>query len=271
MSIINVKDLDYLLCLNLNQKDLLSFCSINKYYYSLYSNDYIWRKKLQKYNILCKKLDKDYYIELYKALHNEDFVLTVFLAICEERIDILDLLLREKQININYTFVFNKKYYNSHNSYYSSSPSNPNFPYFYSPISLIIKSGSYSMWNILKTYDINFDTSHYILAVVSKNIKILEDLLEYGINIDSSVLYFAIQSYNEEATILILKHVDLNCINSLLNNMIHNSSSSYLPWIQNHNSSFALFLKHPKVHPHMLFYRNLAFHDYDFIRLLSHY
>lgn len=282
MSLTNVKDLDYLICLYLeNEKDLLSFCSSNKYYYSLFNNDFIWRKKIDKYDIpnhlIEKNKNKNYFIELYIALKDPDFVKTIFLAICEERADILFLLFRDKNIDVNYMFTFNKKYAYYFKTY-SSNTLNPNYPAFYSPISLIIKSGSQKMWDVIKTYVSHFNESHYILAITSKNINILKDLLEYNSNnvdnvnvnnANESVLLFSLQSHNVESTELLLDYVNEDCINKFFNNLIYKDVDWGEP--ENRNLAFEEFLHHPKVFSHVRFYKHLGNNNFQFIRLLQNY
>lgn len=276
MSLTNVKDLDYMLFLQLDEESLLSFCSINKYYYTLYNNDFIWRQKILGYKIpeeiRAITLDKKYYFSLYKALKNPDFVKTIFVAICDQRIDILFILLREKNIDPEYMFTFSKRYSdNITKNYYYSENYNPNFPYFYYPVSLVIKSGNEKMWSVIKPYINNINTSHYILAIVGKSVRILEDLLKFGIAIDSSILYFSIDSYNIESTVLLLKHVDQNCINSFFNTLIDQNSRSYLNWVQNRNLAFEHFIADIKVRAHLRFYRNMGQFNVDFSNLLSYY
>lgn len=276
MSLTNVKDLDYLLCLQLDEKSLLAFCSVNKYYYSLYNNDFIWRQKILRYNIPEEyrgiKLDKNYYFSLYGALNHTDFVKTIFLAIIEQRADILFLLLREKNIDPQYMFTFSKRYSdNLTNKYYNSEYHKPNFPYFYFPVSLIIKSGNNKMWNVIKPYVNNINTSHFILAIVGRSQEILEDLLKFGVPIDCSTLYFSIDSYNVESTILLLQHVDQNCINSFFNTLMEQNSRSYLNWVQNRNLAFDHFIRDTKVRPHLRFYRNMGQFNADFSHLLTYY
>lgn len=275
MSLTNVKDLDYMLCMQLDEASLLSFCSINKYYYSLYNNEFIWRQKLLGYNIpedlRSVKLNKKYYFELYNSLHRLDFVTTIFLAICEERSDILFILLREKNINPEYMFTFSKRYSDWITKKYYSENYNPNFPYFYYPVSLVIKSGNEKMWSVIKPYVNNMDASHYILAIVGKNNKILDDIIKFGVPIDNSIIYFSIDSYNVESTLLLLQHMDQNCINSFFNTLIDQNSRSYLNWIQNRNLAFEHFIHDSKVLAHLKFYRIMGQFNVDFSLLLSYY
>jgi len=275
MSLTNVKDLDYLLCLQLeSEKDLLSFCSTNKYYYSLYNNDFIWRCKMDKYKIpnelINGKICKTYYSEIYRYLKNNDIVRTVFLSICDNRSDILYLLLKYKNIDPNFTFCFNKN--RELTKAYYSNFHDANFPDYYSPISLVIKGGCSKMWNVLKPYIVqsDFNLSHLILSIVGKNIEILKHLLKFC-RIDSSILYFSIQSYNLESTKLLLEYVDEYCVNSFFNTMIDQNSRDYLLWTENRNSSFEYFLNHPKVSSHIRFYRIIGQINADFLRLLTHY
>jgi hypothetical protein len=279
MSLTKVKDVDYLICMRLSEKDLKKFCKINKYYRSIYTGEELWKRKIYGMGIkyLMKGLNKRYYFELYNALKG-DFVKQIFLAIHNDRPDILSLVLRKNDINPNFDFVLSKNYTGYEDrSYYCSERYDPNIPIVYSPIAMIIKKGSDVMWNILKSskYPLFIEQSYYILAIGSKNLNILKDLLEYSLEYDnlkpkSYILYFALRSYSEESIELLLEYATESTIEQLFDEFVMDTDPEYLTWIKVRNEAFSKFLQDPRVK------RNLGFIHYynlqdNFSKLLNAY
>ena len=274
MSITNVKDIDYMICMTLSETDFLSLSKTNKYHYNLYKGEEIWKRKLYSLNIELDRtrLGKVYYDELMSIL-KEDCVTHIFTAINEERIDVLDLLFKKKDLNPNYDFIFGKFHKkNSTKVYYSTSKFNTNWPVVYSPISLILKTGSYTLWNWLKNgkYPLEMNKSFFVMAIASKNIEILRDLITY-MAVEDWILYFAIRSYNEEATSLLLKFVNQEITNSILDTMLIENNPEHLTWIDITNPAFHIFIHDVKVQSHLRFFLILGADNVNFIKLLNAY
>ena len=274
MSITNVKDIDYMICMSLSERDFLTLSKTNKYYHNLYKGEEIWKRKLYALNIELDRtrLGKVYYDELISLL-SQDFVTHIFNAINEERLDILDLLFKKKDLNPNYDFIFGKFYKkDSPKVYYSTSKFNTNWPIVYSPISLILKTGSYALWNWLKNskYPLEMNKSFFVMAIASKNIEVLRDLIGY-MAVEDWILYFAIRSYNEEATSLLLKSVDQEITNSVLDTMLIENNPEHLTWMEIINPAFHIFIRDVKVQSHLRFFLMLGADNVNFMKLLNTY
>ena len=273
MSLTRVKDVDYLICMRLTEKDLRNFCRVNRYYNEIYEKDELWKRKIYELGAkyLIKNLNKSYFYELYNAL-KADFVKEIFLAIENDRADILYLIFLKKDIDPNYTFILDK-YYPRFNStcYYSTVVHDSNQPVIYSPVAMIIKKGSDVMWNIMKSskYPLYIE-SYYILAIAGKNINILKDLLDYKMEIHSRDLYFALRSYNEEAVILLLKYVKEETIEQLLDTFFMETDPDYLQWIKVRNEAFAIFLLDERVKRNLGFFHFYNLQD-NFSKLINSY
>ena len=271
MSITRVKDVDYLICMRLGEGDLKNMCRVNKYYREIFEKDELWKRKIlglgAKY--LSKNLNRTYYYELYNAL-KEDFVKEIFVAIENDRADILYLIFSKKDINPNYTFVLDNCYPHFESTYYYSTKlHDPNHPIIYSPVAMIIKKGSDEMWSIMKSskYPLYIE-SYYVLAITSKNMNILKDLLDYRMNIHSRDLYFALRNHSEEAIKLLLKYVKEETIEQLLDTFFMEPDPEYLQWIKVRNEAFAIFLQDQRVKRNLGFFHNL---QDNFSKLLKVY
>lgn len=275
MSLTKVRDVDYLICMRLNEKDLVSFCKVNKYYGEIYIQPELWKRKIYQLGakFFDRSLNRSYYFELYNSLKT-DFVKEIFLAIHNDRPDILFLILTKKDVDPNRQFVLNNEYTLYSKSYCSCEIYDNNFPMSYSPIAMIITKRSEVMWNILKCtkYPLLIEDGYYVLAIASKNMNILEDLLETRSEIKSYILYFALRSYNEEATKLLLKYISVEIIEHVFDAffVVIESEPEYLDWIKVRNNAFTIFLLDERVK------RNLGFfHFYDlqdnFSKLLKAY
>ncbi len=275
MSLTGCKDVDYMLCMRLNEKDFLKFSNTNRYYRGIYQGDEIWKRKLYDLRVELDrtKLGKRYYDELISTLA-EDFVTVVFKAINTERVDVLDFIFKKKDLNPNYHFIFGKFYKDSTSKvYYSTSKFNPDWPIVYSPIFLIIKTGSSRLWNWLKNgrYPLELNKSFYVMAISSRNEQILKDIIDYGVAIEEWVLYFAIRSYNQEATKLLLKHVNQEITNGVLDTMLIEDNPEHLTWMDVINPAFHTFIQDVKVQCHLRFFLMLGQHNVNFINLLNKY
>ncbi len=275
MSLTGCRDVDYMLCMRLNEKDFLKFSNTNRYYRGIYQGDEIWKRKLYDLGVELDrtKLGKLYYDELISTL-TEDFVTVIFKAINEERIDVLDFIFKKKDLNPNYHFIFGKFYKDSTTKvYYSTSKFNPDWPIVYSPIFLIIKTGSSRLWNWLKNgrYPLELNKSFYVMAISSRNEQILKDIIDYGVAIEEWVLYFAIRSYNQEATKLLLKHVDQEITNGVLDTMLIEDNPEHLTWMDVINPAFHTFIQDVKVQCHLRFFLMLGEQNVNFINLLNKY
>ena len=276
MSVTRVKDVDYLICMRLSEKDLVSLSRVNKYYREIYKGTELWKRKIYSLRIepkhLNKPLNKTYYQELYNSL-KADFVKQIFLAINNERADILSLILQKRDIDPNYDFILNKDYSGYEGrSYHSSEIFDANMPIVYSPITMIIKKGSEKMWSILKgcKYELVIEEAYYILAIASKNMNILKDLLDYKLEVKFYVLYFALRSYNKEAIELLLQYITEETIERLLDTFFMESDPDYLQWIKVRNEAFALFLLDERVKRNLGFFHLYHLQD-NFSKLIKFY
>ena len=266
MSLTNVKDLDILICTYLNNKDLISFSQTNKHYYNIYNETSLWIHKILKFKneYLCKKLDKSYYIELYKAVKNENFVKVIFDAINAKRCDIVSLVFREKQLNPNYSFMF--RYEVKLDKIYYATEVDNNAPYTFCPINLAINVQYYPMWDFFnRNYKLDLDSYVYIVSIARYNYEIFKDVLKYEIPIEHYVLLFSIRSYNLETTKIILDIIDEKEIYNMLNIMNIDFKKEYMKWINEYNNSFEQVLR--KVDLDYL--KNIA--ERNFSKLLSFY
>ena len=274
MSVTRVKDVDYLICMRLSEKDLVSLSRVNKYYREVYKGTELWKRKIYalKGKYLAKPLNKAYYVELYNSLQS-DFVKQIFLAIDNERSDILSLILQKRDINPNCAFILKKEYSGYEGKcYYSSEKFDPSMPIVYSPITMIIRKGSIEMWNIIKSnkYPLVMQESYYILAIASKNMDILKDLLDFRLQIHSYVLYFALRSYNTEAIQLLLRYVTEETIEQLLDTFFMESDPEYLLWVKVRNDAFATFLIDERVKRNLGFFHLYNLQD-NFSKLIKFY
>ena len=248
MSLLNIKDLDILICKYLDDKDLINFSRVNKYYNAIFNEEKLWRQKILDLNIkkeyLCKNLDKKYYIELYKALKNEDFVNILYYSILVNRCDIVSMVFQKRNLNPNFYFVF-KNFRNLRtNGFYYSKRQDKNLPFEYSPVNLSIKNGYYPMWNFFHSnYNLELSSDIYIVSIVSNNVDILKDVLKYNIYIEHWVLLFCVRCKDLDATKLLLERIEEKEIYDMVNFMIIDFKKEYTNWIDDFNSSFLEVLK----------------------------
>ena len=248
MSITNIKDLDVLICKYLDDKDLVNFSQVNKYYNKIFNNKYLWTRKILNFDIkkeyLCKELNKQYYIELYRALKNEDFVKLLYYSIIDKRCDIVSLVFKKRSLNPNFYFVFkNFRGIRVNNCYHAKKHDN-NVPFEYSPINLCIKHGFYIIWDFFNsTYKLELNSQIYIVTISSNDLNILKDVLKYNIFIEHWVLLFSIRHNNVDATKMILEKIEESQIYDMFNFIIIDFKDEYTSWIKNFNSSFLEVLK----------------------------
>lgn len=249
MSLTGVKDLDYKICLLMDDGTLSAFCKINRYHSDLN----VWGRKIALYKIekylqKGRKLDEEYYYELKSALQ-ADMVKGVFDAIEKDRLDILALLFIHHDLNPNYLFCFNDKYYSyiQGNKYTSTITNNPNLCFSFLAVSQILARGNYDMWNFLITRHLKPPTSSddYILAMSGRNLNIIKDLvILYRVPITAHVLMHSLGIGNKEVAILFLDHMEQEEIDALISFMKESWTKEYFTydWITEDNCAIQVFL-----------------------------
>ena len=76
---LRIKDLDLLIMMEINDKDLLNYCLINKYGIKLCSNEDFWRNRLWKYYGKFYPKEGQKWKELYlKLVHDINKYFTTF-------------------------------------------------------------------------------------------------------------------------------------------------------------------------------------------------
>jgi hypothetical protein len=290
MSIL-LKDLDYMLCSTLENKDLLSFCKTNKYYYEIYKSDKLWKMKIYlefhmdkyikeyindhiKEYIKQNENLKNYYFELYHSITDPDFVKIIYNAINNKRCDIISVIFRKRNLDPNYSFclgfyegekILKKRYF--------SPISNKDKIWVYSPLDIISRHGTYLIWNFFKSLEYPIDITYSIVinAIYGNNEEIFKDIsLMYNV-FTSSILYFSIRKNNIKSTQLILNGIDKEIIEELLNKMAFDFNLEYRNWIKEFNESLSLFLSHQKVSSFIPRFRIIGINNKYFIEFIDHY
>jgi len=274
MSLTNVKDLDVLICKYLDDKDLINFSLVNNHYNEIFNNRDLWVQKILDLNIkneyLCKELNKDYYIELNKALKDEDFVKVIYYSILENRCDIVSLIFRKRNLDPNYIFFFKDYRCLDIKKAYYSLKEDVNLPYQYCPINLSIKKAYYPMWEYFKlNYKLVFTPEIYIVAIASKNKEIFKDVLNYDnfFEIEHWILEFSVRSYNLDSTRLILERISEKELYNMLNFMVTEYKREYNNWFIEYNYSFLEVLKKSNLE----YVKEISRNNEEFEKLLNFY
>ena len=110
MSLIGIKDLDYLLADRLDDRSIFNLQQTNQYYYKLFDDKYYLKRYLKKYgDLLSNKLDlkkikitKELYFENQKYLICSKHVAGTVFAISQDRPDLLFLIVYFLKTEIRY-------------------------------------------------------------------------------------------------------------------------------------------------------------------------
>lgn len=224
MSLIGVKDLDFLLSENLDEESLLSLSHLNQYYYHLFDNSFFSNRYNKKYQVSLS-LTKQTYFESEKVLKDESEE-AINYTFSKDRVDLLKLVCSKISMS--------KKITN----------------YFY--MDLAVEKDAIKCFKYLlnpKTKSL-----HYVkIAIKNKSNKILQFLFdEKMIEQEAQMIYYACVEDSSEIIKLIKEKIGFIPDNIIEEVIYSISYTTYYvnSWCKTYNSAFAEFisnLNHEKI------------------------
>lgn len=217
MSLIGVKDLDFLLSEKLDEQSLLCLSHLNHYYYQLFSDSFFSNRYNKKYQVSLS-MNKQTYFESEKVLKDESEE-AINYTFSKDRVDLLKLFCA----NIS----MSKKITN----------------YFY--MDLAVEKDAIDCFKYL--FNSKTKSSHYTkIAIQNKSNKILKYLFEQKmIENEGQVIYFACLEDSPEVIKLMLEKrgfIPDNIVEEVIY-LITYSLDDVNSWYEQYNSSFAIFIR----------------------------
>ena len=231
------KDVDLLIAEKLDIWSIARLSTVNKYWNTLLKAEPLWRKKTLELIPLSfsslnkeraeKKSWKEYFVELYEAWNNPDYVYRTFRALMEERNDIFYLIFTKRKLDPNHRFIlriielYQEDNYlgNDLNCYYALEKQIDG-PWSFSPIKIVIRKNNLQLWEFLKSnytlalnddlfYECIPDFSSFSSSLETRkenDLSILKDLLDMGVEVPSRILIFCLGRNNLEAMKILLEY-----------------------------------------------------------------
>lgn len=267
---------------------------VNKYWNNLLNSDILWRNKTLeilpssfigvKCNEKKENVWKNYYSELYKVWNDPDYVYQIFRALIEERNDIIYVIFMKRKLDPNYTFVLRSHFEREINCYYALKE-RIDGPWCFSPIKMVIRANNIQLWNFFKTHytlELNSDlfyecipdfSNHAVIYSLdneenlrllqehknSRNV-ILEDLVNFDVEITPKILLFAMERNNLNAMKILLDKIDAGNLRAAILEIFHLSESRSKEYMN--YQYFRLGKKH-EVFRYFVTYERVAIFLYD--------